>query len=81
LSGAVSRIPGLDDRFERFPFVLHVPFDDFDQIRDQVVASFQLHVDLGESVFEFVLRGDKAVVTPDEVQREQQNDDTDSDQE
>src|SRR5262245_45310100 len=38
----------------RLPLVAHVALDGFDQVRNQLVAAFELHVDLGEGVLEAV---------------------------
>jgi hypothetical protein len=46
--------------------VLDVSLDGLDQIRDQVIAPRELHVDLGESVLVTVSRADQAVVQRDD---------------
>ena len=46
-AGIVSR---LDDRLERLPFVLDIALRGFDEIGNQVVATFQLNFDLRKSI-------------------------------
>src|SRR3546814_7049888 len=57
-------------RFERAALVLEVALGGLDQVRDQVEAPLQLHVDLGEGVLVRVARGDQAVVDADRPERE-----------
>ena len=52
----------------------HVALDRFDQIRNQLVAAFELHVDLGEGVLEAVPGDHQPVVDAHEPDREQQPD-------
>ena len=61
----------LDHGFQRFALVLHVGLGRFDQVRDQVVAPLQLHVDLRERVLEAVPQADQLVVDTDEVAQHQ----------
>ena len=55
-------VAGLDHGFKRFALVLQVALGDLDQIRDEVVAALQLHIDLGEGILEAITEGDEAVV-------------------
>ncbi len=45
--------------------MLHVAFDGFDEIRDQVVTAGQLHVDLREGILDPVALVDQPVVYAD----------------
>ena len=47
-------------------FVLQIALGGFDQIRDEVIAAFELHIDLGEGVLETVPQGDEPVVDADD---------------
>jgi len=49
-------------KIEGFALVFEVTLGDLDQIGDQIVAAFELHVDLGEGVLEPVAELDEAVV-------------------
>ena len=55
-------ITGTDDGVECFAFMLHVAFDGFDEIRDQVVTPGQLDIDLRESVFDAIAKIDQTIV-------------------
>src|SRR5688572_13077965 len=68
-------IPGLDHRFERLALVLEVALDDFHQVRDQVVAPLELHVDLRERILVPVAQRDQAVVDADGPDGEPDDDD------
>src|SRR5262249_19029803 len=59
---------------ERLPLVADVALDGFDQVRNQVVAAFELDVDLGESVLEAVRGDHQPVVDAQEPEPEQQPD-------
>ena len=48
LLGRHRAVAGLDDGVERLPLVGHVALDGFDQVRNQLVAAFELHVDLAK---------------------------------
>ena len=63
----------LIDRFQRFPLVLDVALGHLDQVRDQVVAPLQLHVDLREGVLVAVPQGDQPVVHADDDDRQQEH--------
>ena len=52
----------------------HVALDGFDQVRNQLVAAFELHVDLGEGIPEAVPGDHQPVVDAHEPEREQQPD-------
>jgi hypothetical protein len=54
--------------------VAHVALDGFDQVRNQLVAAFELHVDLGERVLEAVSGDYQPVVDAHEPEREQHPD-------
>jgi hypothetical protein len=45
-------VSGGDDRFECFAFVAEIALGGFDQVGDQVIAAFQLNIDLGVGIFE-----------------------------
>src|SRR5690606_2788625 len=62
LPDLLGLVAGPDHRLERLAFVLHVALDRLDQPRDQVVAPFQLHVDLGERVGVGVAQAHEAIV-------------------
>ena len=51
LSGGSRGVAGLDHGLQRFPLVLHVALGRLDQVGDQVVAAFELHVDLRKRIF------------------------------
>ena len=74
LPGGVGRVAGLDHRFQRFPLVLHVALGHLDQVGNQVVAAFELHVDLREGVLVAVPQGHQLVVHPDDNDRQDQED-------
>ncbi len=61
----LGRVARIDDGFEGFAFVFHVSLNGFDEIRDQVVAARQLHVDLCERVTNPVALVDQPVVDAD----------------
>jgi hypothetical protein len=54
------------DRFERFPLELHRTLDRVDQVRNQVMPSLQLHVDLLPRIRDLILQTDQLVVGADE---------------
>jgi len=66
---------GLDDGFECAAFVAHVGFGGFDEVGDEVVAAFELHIDLGEGVFEAVAQLNQVVVDADDEECERNYDD------
>ena len=66
LEPAHRRVARLDDGLERFALVLDVALDGLDQVRDEVVAARELHVDLREGVLVAVTRADQAVVERDD---------------
>ena len=70
----------LDDRFERLALVLHVALRRLDQIRNEVVAAGELHIDLRESVLERVARRDEPVVHPDHEKQGENDQDQNHDQ-
>jgi hypothetical protein len=45
--------------------MLHVAFDGFDEIRDQVVSASQLNVNLGKRVFDTVSKVNQAIIDTD----------------
>ena len=55
-------VAGLDHGLERAPLVGHVALGGFDQVRNQVVAPLELHLDLRERVLKAVLERDELVV-------------------
>ena len=75
---ADGRVPRLDHGLERAALVAHVAFDGLDQIRNQVVAARELHVDLRESVTHAVARAHEIVVhrdrVPDEAREDHESD-------
>ena len=58
-----------DDGFERAAFVFEVTLRGLDQIRNQVVAPLELHVNLRVGVFETVAQRDEFVVDADNEHR------------
>ncbi|MPN24391.1 hypothetical protein SDC9_171789 [bioreactor metagenome] len=58
-----------DDGFERVTLVFEVTLRGLDQIRNQVVAPLELHVNLRVGVFETVAQPDEFVVQADHEQR------------
>src|SRR5207302_899398 len=42
--------------------MLHITLGGFDQVGNQVVAPFELHVDLGERIFETIAEGDESII-------------------
>jgi hypothetical protein len=62
------------DGFEGFALVFHVAFGGLDQIRDQVVAPLQLHIDLRERVLVAVTGGYQPVVDGNEKEDYRDND-------
>ncbi len=59
LVGGVAR---LDDGLERLTLVLDIALGDLDEVGDEVVATSELHIDLGEGVLERIARHDQSVV-------------------
>ena len=57
-----SCIAGIDDGFECFALMLHVAFNGFDEVGDQVIATGQLHVDLREGVLDAIAKIDEGIV-------------------
>ena len=53
--------------------MLHVAFRDFNEIGDEVVAAFELDVDLGERVFETVAELDEFIVDASDPEAEHEN--------
>ena len=70
----------LGDGLERAALVGGVALDRLDEVRDQVAAPLELHLDLGPRVVDAVALLDEAVVQRDHVDHEQHDDDEDSDQ-
>lgn len=48
--------------------MLHVTFDSFDEIRNQVIATRQLYIDLGEGIPDAISEIDESVVNTHCVQ-------------
>ena len=59
---------------ERLALVAHVSLGNLHEIRDQVVSSLELNVDLAECVLVTVPQADERVERPDRVQDEQNDD-------
>ena len=76
--GALRRLHGAgagrDHRVERLTLVRHVALRRLDEIRNEVIASLELHVDLRERVAEPVAHGDEAVVRRDHPDDERGDD-------
>ncbi len=53
--------------------MLHVTFNGFDEIRNQVIATGQLHIDLCESVLDAIAKIDEGVVDTNCVEDYQDN--------
>ena len=62
MGGGEGNVAGLDDGLKRGALVFQVALGDLDEIGNEVVATLQLHVDLGEGVFEAVAEGDEGIV-------------------
>ena len=60
---------GFDDGGEGAAFVGHVALGGLDEVRDQVVAALELHVDLGEGVLAGITQRDEPVVDADAPDR------------
>src|ERR1043165_3491691 len=72
--GALCGIARLDHRLERLALVLNVALRRLDQVRNQVVAALELHVDLREGVLEAVPERDQPVVDRDRPYGERDDD-------
>ena len=70
----------LGDGLEGAALVRRIALDRLDEVRDQVVAPLELHLDLGPRVVDAVALLDEAVVERDHVDHEQDDDDHDGDQ-
>jgi hypothetical protein len=68
-------VAGLDDVVERPPLVAGVALHGLDQVRDQIVALFELHVDIGEGLADPLTERDQTVIR---TEREQNEDDDDA---
>jgi hypothetical protein len=60
--------------------VLHVGLRGFDEIRDEVVAAFELNIDLREGVFEAVPQRHEMVVLANDEEQEKTRYDSQNDQ-
>jgi len=60
--------------------MLHVGFCGLDEVRDEVVAAFQLNIDLREGVFEAVPQDDESVVLADDENQQQPENDSEDDE-
>ena len=56
--------------------MLHIAFGGFNKVGDQVIAAFQLYLDLGECVFVTIAQADQAVEYVNNIK----NDHSDNDQ-
>ncbi len=70
----------LDHLLERLPLVLRVALDGFDQIADQIMASLELHLDVGPCRLRAIAQPDEAVVDAGEHE-DHHDDDTECDEE
>jgi hypothetical protein len=60
----------------------HVAFGGLDQIGDEVMPSFQLHIDLRELIFEIIAEGNQPIVNANShATEDEHNKDGDSDYE
>jgi len=55
-------ITGIDHCFKRIALMFHIALCGFHQIGDQIVSSFQLHINLGKTIFESVSQSYQFVV-------------------
>ena len=83
LRGGVGDVARLGDGLERLALVLDVALGGLDQVRNQVVAALELHVNLRVGVLEAVAQRDEFVVAADDKadeaqQHHQHNDDRQS---
>jgi hypothetical protein len=74
LLGRHRAVAGLDHGIQRLPLMAHVAFDGFDQVGNQIVAAFELHVDLSEGVLDAVPGDHQPVVDAHQPEREQEPD-------
>jgi hypothetical protein len=73
--GGVAR---LDHRFQRAALVAGIALHRLDQVGNEVVALFRLHVDVGEGLVDPLPHGNEPVIDHDDPQHEQ-DDHTDDD--
>ena len=66
LRGGIGDVARLGDILQRLAFVLDVALGNLDQIRDQVIAALELHINLRVGVFEPVAERDEFVITADD---------------
>ena len=66
LRGGVGDVARLGDILQRLALVLDVALGDFDEVRNQVVAALELHVNLRVGVFVAVAHRDEFVVNADD---------------
>ena len=76
----LQRSPGAGDLVEGLALVSRVAANSLDQVRDQIGAPLQLHVDVGPARVDLLAQSDESVVAVDEND-EQEDDDADEDPE
>jgi len=67
-------VAGLHDAFERLALVRRVALDRLDEVRDQIVPAFELHLDLRPRGVDAIAQANEAVVHHDEHDGDQDND-------
>src|SRR5581483_11816959 len=77
LRRGLRRRARLRDRFERPALVRGVALHGLDEVRDQVPAPLQLHVDVRPGLAHPLTERDEAVVGRDEEERDERDDDED----
>jgi len=73
LPRALCDIPRLGDGFECLALVFEVPFRGLDEVRDEIVSTLELYVDLGKRIFVAVTQSHETIVLPDEKQADNSN--------
>ena len=73
-------LPRLDHRLQRPPFVRRIAADRLDEVRDQVVAPLELHIDLGPCRLDPVAETDEPVIRQREVPGDDHQQDDDDDE-
>jgi hypothetical protein len=63
--GTNGGIPGQDHGFERASLMLEITFGGLDEVRDQIVAPFELNINLRVGVLVTIAQRDQRVVSAD----------------
>lgn len=73
LACALCDISRLGNGFERLALVFEIAFRGLDKIRDEIVSTLELHIDLGKRVLVAITQGHKTVVLAHEKQADNDN--------